>query len=83
MQKYYLSTTLSRNFGNSNCLKHSVNNVQSRATIVAMVFWWNFFNMLTRVKIRQIWYINIHNDESNILLLIHADNSFQMRDLEQ
>jgi hypothetical protein len=30
--------------------KLSVNNVQSRATIVALVPWRNFFYMLTRVK---------------------------------
>ena len=37
------STSLCRKNGNSNCLKLSVNNVQSRATIVALVPWWNFF----------------------------------------
>ena len=55
MQKYYLSTSLCRKNWNSNCLKLSVNNVQSRATIVALVPWRNFFlyahNLwVTRVK---------------------------------
>jgi hypothetical protein len=43
MQKYYLSTSLCRENWNSNCLKLSVNNVQSRATIVALVHWRNLF----------------------------------------
>ena len=43
MRKYYISTSLCRKNTNSNCLKLFVNNIQSRATIVALVPWRNFF----------------------------------------
>jgi hypothetical protein len=43
MQKYYLTSSLCRKNSNSNYLKLSVNNIQSRATIVALVPWQIFF----------------------------------------
>ena len=39
MQKFYLSTSLCRKNGNSNCLKLSVNNVKNRATIGGTFFY--------------------------------------------
>ena len=54
MQKYILSTSWCKQNWISNCPGRSLNHVQSRADISALVHWRNFFSVIPGVKLWKI-----------------------------